>query len=53
MVDEDILQTIEQYKSKALGWKLSGAGGGGYIILVSDSLVEGAMQIRIRRKNNL
>ena len=53
MVDEDILQTIEHYKDKAIGWKLSGAGGGGYIILVSDSPVEGAMQIRIRRKNNL
>lgn len=53
MVDEYILQTIGKYKDKAKGWKLSGAGGGGYIILVSDTPVEGAMQIKIRRKNNL
>jgi len=53
MVDEEILQTIAQYEHQAMGWKLSGAGGGGYIILVSGIPVEGAMQIKIRRKNNL
>jgi cytidyltransferase-like protein len=53
MVDDEILQTIDFYKDKAHGWKLSGAGGGGYIILVSDKVVDGAMQIKIRRKSNL
>jgi len=53
MVDDEILDTIEHYKNKAWGWKLSGAGGGGYIILVSDQAVEGAMQIKIRRKNTM
>jgi len=53
MVDESIFQTIELYKNHAWGWKLSGAGGGGYLIMVADKPIEGAMQIKIRRKNNL
>ncbi|MBK7213086.1 MAG: adenylyltransferase/cytidyltransferase family protein [Bacteroidales bacterium] len=52
MVDEDIMNTLKAYQDKAWGWKLSGAGGGGYLILVSHEPIEGAMQIRIRRKNN-
>lgn len=50
MVDSDILQMIEQYRSQALGWKLSGAGGGGYLVLVSEKPVEKALQVKIRRK---
>lgn len=51
MVDPEIWNIIEQYRSKALGWKLSGAGGGGYLILVSDTPVENALQIKIRRRD--
>jgi galactokinase/mevalonate kinase-like predicted kinase len=50
MADEGIYRTIERYHDKALGWKLSGAGGGGYLILVSDKEIEGAIRIRVRRK---
>ena len=50
MVDSDILQMIEQYRSQALGWKLSGAGGGGYLVLVSEKPVDKALQVKIRRK---
>jgi cytidyltransferase-like protein len=50
MVDEDLLDTIEQYNGKALGWKLSGAGGGGYLILVSRREIPGATKIAIRRE---
>ncbi len=45
-----VSETIEQYKDKALGWKLAGAGGGGYLALVSDRPVENAIRIRIRRE---
>ncbi len=50
MVNARILKTIDDYKSQALGWKISGAGGGGYLVLVSEKRVANAMQIRIRRK---
>ncbi|MFV0536898.1 MAG: adenylyltransferase/cytidyltransferase family protein [Dysgonomonas sp.] len=49
MVTADILNVLKKYKDKALGWKLSGAGGGGYFILVSDAPIENAIQIRIRK----
>lgn len=49
MVSQDILEVLEKYTDQVLGWKLSGAGGGGYLVLVSEQPVENAMQIRIRR----
>jgi len=49
MVNEAILAQIEEYSPMALGWKLSGAGGGGYLVLVSDHAIPNAIQIRIRR----
>lgn len=49
MVKPAILEILETYKDKALGWKLSGAGGGGYLVLVSDKPIPNAIQIRIVR----
>ena len=49
MVNPDILEIIGTYKNDALGWKLSGAGGGGYLVLVSEKPVKNAIQIRIVR----
>ena len=49
MVSPDILAQIEVYKKDVLGWKVSGAGGGGYLIFFSEFPIENAIQIRIRR----
>lgn len=51
MIIPAILDLIDQYRSKALGWKVSGAGGGGYLILVADADIEDALRIKIRRAN--
>lgn len=50
MVDTITTEMIEKYKNQAYGYKLSGAGGGGYLILVSDQPIENAIKIKIRRR---
>lgn len=52
MMNEAVAEMIEQYKDRALGWKLSGAGGGGYLILVADQPIPDAIRIIIRRKSD-
>ena len=49
MINSHIQKIINQYKSQALGWKISGAGGGGYLIFVSDKPIINSIQINIRR----
>jgi cytidyltransferase-like protein len=49
MMTEDVKTALEPYRSQVSGWKLSGAGGGGYFVLVNESPVRNAIRIRIRR----
>jgi cytidyltransferase-like protein len=51
MVDDEIMNQISLYKEKVLGWKLSGAGGGGYIVLVAEQPIENAIKIKICRRH--
>ncbi len=50
-LNDEIRKVIETYRDQALGWKLSGAGGGGYLILISEKPVHNAIRVRIRRRS--
>jgi cytidyltransferase-like protein len=51
MMNTKIAQVIDKYRDKAVAWKLSGAGGGGYLILICEEEITNSMRIRIRTKN--
>jgi galactokinase/mevalonate kinase-like predicted kinase len=50
MSNPAIRKMIRSHAKISLGWKLSGAGGGGYLVLVSQEPVPGAIQLKIRRQ---
>jgi len=50
MSNPAIQAMIEQYAPRVLGWKLSGAGGGGYLVLVAEQPLDGILTLTIRRK---
>ena len=49
MVPNDVYDIIKQYENDALGWKISGAGGGGYLVFISEKPLNKCFQITIRR----
>lgn len=50
MVTTEIEKALSQYKNKALAWKLSGAGGGGYLIIISEKEIPNSFRVKIRVK---
>lgn len=52
MMADGVQDYIDAWRNRALAWKMTGAGGGGYLALVVDSLPsEGVIPIKIRRNN--
>ena len=50
MSNRAVQKTIREYAGRAHGWKLSGAGGGGYLVLVTDRELPGLLRLKIRRR---
>lgn len=51
MMNDKIAGVIDSHRDKALSWKLSGAGGGGYLILVSEEKIDNTIRVKIRTKD--
>jgi cytidyltransferase-like protein len=52
MMNNRVAALIDEYRDCALGWKLSGAGGGGYLILVSEKPISGAVRVLAHRETD-
>ena len=53
MINKRIETIISRYATMALGHKISGAGGGGYLILVGKDPIPNSIRIKIRRKDDI
>ena len=48
MMNPEIQKVIDHYRNKARAWKLAGAGGGGYLILISEKKIPNSFKVKIR-----
>ena len=51
MTTPEMAEAIEQYRATSLGWKVTGAGGGGYLVVVSEQPIANALRIHACRGN--
>lgn len=45
MSTPDVQAAVEKYSDQACGWKLTGCGGGGYLILISEISIPNAIKV--------
>ena len=51
MLPSDVKEVMEQYQDRSLARKLAGAGGGGYMVLVTDQPLDDTIKISVRRQS--
>jgi cytidyltransferase-like protein len=51
MFNDKISRVIDNYRDTALAWKLSGAGGGGYLVFISEKNIPNSIRVKIRIKD--
>ncbi|MBO4620688.1 MAG: adenylyltransferase/cytidyltransferase family protein [Victivallales bacterium] len=49
MMSPEMAETIEQYRGTVCGWKITGAGGGGYLVVISETPIAHAIQVHACR----
>ncbi len=52
MMNPQVKESLESVKEQCYGYKLSGAGGGGYLVLFTEEELNLGLKIRIRRSNS-
>ncbi len=50
MLNDRVQTVIDKHHDMALGWKLTGAGGGGYLVVASDTPIPQSVRIIARRE---
>ena len=51
MMQPGVQEYIDKVRPYALAWKMLGAGGGGHLLLVVNSIPEDSIPIKIRRRD--
>jgi hypothetical protein len=50
MATPAVWNVINTHKQNAYGWKVTGAGGGGYVLFIAKREIPGSIRIKVRRK---